>query len=136
MPDRAPNPDTEALLVQQELERGQSYVTPGGMKYWPALDAFRKILAERDALAARLREAEEALREACLHQGLPADAQSKQIAAHFRNNREYREGWDALAASSGGEKERGAESGPSESRQPADLATNVPQASAPRKEDV
>ncbi len=50
--------------------------------------------APTDTLAAM----QEALREACLHQGLPEDAPPERIAAHFRNNREYREGWDALAS--------------------------------------
>lgn len=47
---------------------------------------------------ARLREYEEALREACLHQGLPENAEPARVAAHFRRNREYREGWAGASA--------------------------------------
>lgn len=50
------------------------------------------------ALADRVEAAETALREACLHQGLPIDAPPERIATHFRNNREYREGFAALSS--------------------------------------
>lgn len=36
-------------IVQEALRQGASFVTPGGLKYWPALDAFRELLAVLDA---------------------------------------------------------------------------------------
>ena len=66
-------------------------VTPPGVK-----GALSGLGGEVDRLAVRCRELEDALREACLHQGIPTDTAPERIAAHFRNNRAYREGWDAL----------------------------------------
>jgi hypothetical protein len=72
-------------------------------EYWGQRD-FRdeRTCVSHLARAAAIVDAElervtAALREAALHQGLPEDADPDRIAAHFRNNREYREGWDALA---------------------------------------
>jgi hypothetical protein len=41
--------------IRNELRKGQSYVTPGGLKYWPALDSFNALLAEQDELRERIR---------------------------------------------------------------------------------
>lgn len=53
---------------------------------------------QENALTAEdhVQKLEAALREAKLHQGLPEDAPPERVAAHFRNNREYRQGWDSV----------------------------------------
>jgi chromosome segregation ATPase len=58
-------------------------------------DRLLNVLRETER---RLAEATEALREAKLHQGLPEDAPPERVAAHFRNNREMREGFEELRA--------------------------------------
>ena len=35
-------------MVREELRKGRSFVTPGGLKHWPMLDAFNAIVIERD----------------------------------------------------------------------------------------
>jgi predicted component of type VI protein secretion system len=80
----------------------------------PACDA-RERRDLREALAQTVALADE---YGAKHAGTDAGVHLAVIAAHAESSLEA------------------AESGPSESRQPADLATNVPQASATRKEDA
>lgn len=47
------SPDTRKELervVADQCRRGRSYVTPGGLKFWLELDAFRALMAELDRL--------------------------------------------------------------------------------------
>lgn len=57
-------------------------------RYWRAHSALHDLEGQYQA-------ALDALREACLHQGLPEDAPTDRIAAHFRNNREFRDSFPA-----------------------------------------
>jgi hypothetical protein len=41
--------------IRNELRKGQSYVTPGGLKFWPVLDSFSALLAEQVELRERIR---------------------------------------------------------------------------------
>lgn len=76
-----------------------------------ALAKLREAVANEDhnakltpsqskAVLDQLERLQEAIREACQHQGLPVDTTPERVAVHFRNNRAYREGWDGLAARS------------------------------------
>ncbi len=42
------------LTVEAALRTGESFVTPGGLKYWPPLDVFRWLQANYDAEIERL----------------------------------------------------------------------------------
>jgi DICT domain-containing protein len=54
-------------------------------------ERYLELMDENTRLQEQYQTALDALREACLHQGLPEDAPPDRIAAHFRNNREFRE---------------------------------------------
>lgn len=68
------SPDTRKQLlavIETALRRGPSYVTPGGVKHWPPLDAFRALTADYEVERDALKEALE--REKASHDAL-ADA--------------------------------------------------------------
>jgi len=82
----------DQLLVERWMTPDHEW--QGSTEACQALAAYARRLEEQ------YQSALDALREACLHQGLPEDATPERIARHFRGNREFKEGFDKLAEES------------------------------------
>lgn len=61
MTDFATMTEQEMELAEVLRQKTEWRVTPGGLKYWPALDTFREILKQRETLAEEARTAVESL---------------------------------------------------------------------------
>ena len=46
--------EMSANEIREQLRRGQFYVTPGGLKHWPAVDKFNAFLQEADEMRAAI----------------------------------------------------------------------------------